>query len=277
MNLGQLLQIDRPLVVLDLETTSENPDQARIVEIGLEIFKPGEESSRLWSHLVHPGIPIPPGATAIHRITDEAVQHEPRFEVFADNLRGGFIGVDFAGTNVRYDLRVLQQEFKRCGRTWDYEGARLIDSYRIWQVGEPRSLEDACERWPNAADGANRFHRAGDDAVVSARVICEQLAEWTQLPRTVAELDALLAPDRFDADGKLRWRDDRLIFNFGQHRGRDLADVDDGYLRYIIRKDFSAKVKTAASDVLEGRYPVRPNMEEGLDAPTDEPSARSAG
>jgi DNA polymerase-3 subunit epsilon len=66
------LVLGKPLAIIDLETTGTDPQSDRIVEIG--ILKVTPDSRRCQRVLrLNPGIPIPPGATAVHGITDADV------------------------------------------------------------------------------------------------------------------------------------------------------------------------------------------------------------
>lgn len=62
--------------VLDTETTSGDPEQARLVEVATCLNYP---DGRLvtWSKLSNPGIPIPAEAKAVHHITDDMVPLGP--------------------------------------------------------------------------------------------------------------------------------------------------------------------------------------------------------
>ena len=66
------LNLTKPLVFFDLETTGVNIATDRIVEISiLKIFPNGNKESKTW--LVNPEIEIPAEATAVHGITNEKV------------------------------------------------------------------------------------------------------------------------------------------------------------------------------------------------------------
>jgi len=272
--------LTRPLLGVDLETTGTNVERSRIVEIGLEIMLPGQPT-REYRTLVNPGIPIPHVATygngktfEGHGITDEMVQDAPPFERLADNLLRGFVGADFAGYNVRFDLKLFRAEFARARRAWHYEDARVIDGFRLWQVAEARSLEDAIKRWlggqAREVEGERgKAHCALWDVVNSTRIIAAQLEQVASLPRDIAALHELCAPGWYDADGKLQWRDGELQFTFGKCRGLSLIDVartDVGYLKFVLRGDFTAKVKDACRNALQGIFPSPPVvMEDTLD------------
>jgi DNA polymerase-3 subunit epsilon len=265
VSLRDLLEpLERPLLGFDLETTGTNKKTARIVEIGLEIMVPGEPT-RHFRTLVNPTIPIPPGATAIHHITDDDVKDAPTFAQLAPSLIKGFTDADFVGYNIRFDVERIQQEFGRCGIAWSYEHARLICGHRLWQIAQPRSLEDFARTFmdPDEKDAASSgAHNALGDVRWSTGGVAGLLRAYRspdeKLPRTVAALHETCWPDWYDAEGKLRWRDGQLCVAFGEHRDTPLSEVPDGYRTFILRKDFSDKVKDAVRLVRAGTPPECP-------------------
>ena len=111
------LNLRKPIVFFDLETTGINITHDRIVEISIvKIMPNGEKIER--TRRVNPEMPIPAEATAIHHITDEDVAGEPTFRQLAKSLAAVFTGCDVAGYNSnRFDIPMLDQEFRRAGVT----------------------------------------------------------------------------------------------------------------------------------------------------------------
>lgn len=257
--LHEVLRLERTLIGIDSETTGTNPATGRIVELGLEIFKP-DGTIKEYRTYINPGCHIPESATAIHHITDEMVADAPSFGALAENFLIGFRNADFAGYNVRFDLRMLSAEFKRAKCPWDYEGARIIDGFRLWQIAEKRSLEDAVKRYLPAQQQVGEAHSALTDAKWSTRVIAGQLRTFTALPRDLDRLHALCAPGWYDAEGKLQWRNGDLCISFGQHKDTPLRQIPKSYLHWIATKgDFSQKVKTTCDAAMRGSFPAAPD------------------
>lgn len=257
--LNEVLTLTRPLIGLDEETTGVDPRTCAICQLGLQIFSP-DGTVKEWKTLVNPMMPIPKGATEVHGITNEMVKDAPTFRQLAGNLLAGLVNCDFVGFNVRFDLRQIFEEFKRAGATWDYEGARILDGYRLWQVLQGRTLRDAIDHWlgPHMNEGTGvdddgQAHDALWDIRWSTRVVAAQI-EQRNLPRDLDELHKLQWPDWFDSDGKLRYIDGRLCLTFGEHRNKPLADVPQGYLRWIIKSDFSEKVKNECRALLTSNH-----------------------
>lgn len=275
-SLRKLLEpLERPILGFDLETTGTNKKTARIVEIGLEIMVPGEET-RHWRTLVNPTIPIPAGATKIHGIGDDDVKDSPTFAQLVPSLVRGFTGADFAGYNVRFDLEIIAAEFARARTPWSYDGARVICGHRLWQVACPRSLEHFATEYMDpdvklaASSGAHNAlgdvrWATGGIAGLLWRVVKDDpskmpaLGDTKQLGKsTVQVLHEICWPDWYDAEGKLRWRDGELCISFGEHRETPLRDVPAGYKTWMLKKDFSDKVKDAIRGSLNGVYPECP-------------------
>ena len=101
------LNLKRPIVFFDLETTGVDPAHDRIVEISMIKISPdGEETVK--TRRLNPEMPIPPEATAVHGITDEDVKDCPTFARIARSLEAFLVGCDFGGFNSnRFDLPVL--------------------------------------------------------------------------------------------------------------------------------------------------------------------------
>jgi len=89
-------------VVWDTETTGLT-DDARIVSIGA-VDQDGEV---LLDMLINPQVPIPPGATAIHGVTDEMVADAPAFEQAYSQIREALSGRRWVIYNKDYDVARL--------------------------------------------------------------------------------------------------------------------------------------------------------------------------
>ena len=133
------LNLRRPIVFFDLETTGTNISRDRIVEISIvKVMPDGTEIVK--TRRVNPEMPIPAEATAIHHITDDDVRNEPTFRQIAKSLAQLFIGCDIAGFNSnRFDIPLLDQEFQRADVDFDFSKARFID-VRPYSIKRNRAL-----------------------------------------------------------------------------------------------------------------------------------------
>ncbi len=264
------LRLARPLVFLDLETTGLDPRHDRILEISvMKVFPPGPDGTTpeplVRTQRLNPGVPIPPGATAIHGIADADVAAEPQFAASSRAWLELFADCDFAGFGARrFDLPLLVCEFRRAGLRFEIAERAIIDGKDIFHHKEPRTLKAAYSVY---CDGILLdAHSAEADMRASRDVLVAQLERYGDLPDDVAALARIGAPqadpDAIDADGKLKWIAGEACLNFGKNRGkalRELATTEDGrgILGWILRADFAQDVKSLVRQALDGRFPVR--------------------
>ena len=259
------LQLDRPLVVFDIESTGVNARQDRIIELAaIRVETDGTESEKCW--LLNPGVPIPPETTAIHGISDEMVKDCPTFADRADEIEAFFRDCDLSGFNSdRFDVPCLEEEFARVGRNLGAGDRRHVDVQRIYHKMEPRDLSAAvkfyCGRKHEGAHGAEADARATLD------VLKAQLEKYGELPRTTAELDEYLVPrDPLNADrtGLIRWSNGTWCVNFGKKKGTPLKELflhEQNFLKWFVKGNFETDARMIVKDLLEhGVLPPAPQI-----------------
>ena len=243
------LVLERPLAVVDLETTGVDPRNDRIVEVGVLKVAPDCGPFR-YRRLVNPGIPIPPAAQAVHGIADEDVAEKPRFRAIAPRLARLLADADLAGFNIRrFDLPFLAAEFARAGVEFPIGDRAVLDAQRIYHEREPRDLA-AAMRFFCGREHADA-HGALADAEATAAILDAQLARYADLPRTVAALHASMTD--VDIGGRFRTEGGRVVFAFGKHLGRPLDEVacrDPGYLSWLLNQDFFDDAKALVGQAL---------------------------
>lgn len=283
--LAELLQLKRPLIVFDLETTDADVTTARIVQIAFRVHRP-DRTIVAYKTLVNPpaGVTISEGAITAHGITEEILRtgcarcraprgshpHRtcddfkmvPTFKDLAPNLVRGFSNADLAGFNhARFDMPVLELEFQRAGCDIDFAGVRVIDASRIWQVLQPRTLSDAVEEFAGRKlDGA---HDAENDVQGTEDALIGQLTghkRSTDLPRTVDELHEKLYPNSIDYEGKFVFNEAGVpVLNFGKDKGKPMQECK-SYLRWMTTASFSPTVKRIAENAINGVFPRKPTL-----------------
>ena len=258
-----MMKLDRPLCVFDLEATGVDVLQDRIVDVCIVRYET-DGTENVFSSLVNPGVPIPPEATAIHKITDAMVASEPTIKDLAPKLLEIFDGADLSGFNAgRYDIPLMHAELKRAGFEWALTGKRIVDAFTIFQRKERRDLTAAYKFY--CGKDLTGAHRAEADVRATAEILFAQVERYADLPKDVAGLDAFcnaVDPSRVDADGKFVWKSGEAAFGFGnKHKGRTLREVvamDRGYISWMVDKgNFSADVVRICREALEGKFPAK--------------------
>lgn len=241
------LQLSRPLVFFDLETTGVNIASDRIVEISLvKQHVNGDKESRTWR--VNPEMHIPEGASNVHHIYDEDVCDCPTFRELAPKVLDYIEGCDLAGYNSNhFDVPMLQEELLRVGCEVDLrEDHHFVDAFVIFQKHTPRNLTAAymhyCGKELEGAHGANA------DTEATREVLLAQLEKHADVPCTVDQLEAYtLQQPMADLAGRIGYNErHEEVFNFGKYRGCTLESVfssDPGYNAWIQQGDFPLYTK----------------------------------
>lgn len=240
------LNLKKPIIFFDLETTGTNVTNDRIVEISLiKITPDGQELER--TRRINPEMPIPAEATAVHHITDADVANEPTFKQIARSLADLFTGCDIAGFNSnRFDIPVLDQEFRRAGISFDFSRARFIDVQTIFHKKEQRTLVAAYKFY--CGKDLDEAHSANADTRATYEVLKAQLDRYADLPNDIDALSDFSSQNRnVDLMGRLIYDDqNREVINFGKYKGRLAEDVmrnDSGYYSWILQGDFPQNTK----------------------------------
>src|ERR1700712_2534042 len=132
------ITLERPLAVIDLETTGIDTKIDRIVEVSVLKLVPGVQPDHR-TRRVNPGVPIPPESTAVHGITDDDVADCPAFRAIDAGLARFLDGCDLAGFNLlKDDRRLLSAEYNRAGVPFPTSGRKFTDACHIFHQKERR-------------------------------------------------------------------------------------------------------------------------------------------
>ena len=268
------LNLTRPLIVFDLETTGLDFIRDRIIQISYIKVSPDgtEERENLF---VNPEKPIPHEVVELTGITDDDVKDAPTFKTIAPQLCEKFKGCDFAGYNSNhFDIPMLAEEFLRAGIDFDFSKVRLIDAQTIFHKMERRNLAAAYKFYcGRKMEDDFTAHRADEDTEATYRVLMGELDKYApgvqEEPDRVLENDMdYLAEfskqnDNVDFAGRIVWKpvigvdgkpvldadgkEQKVeVFNFGKYKGRPVADVlrtDIGYYSWMMGGDFTFNTK----------------------------------
>lgn len=247
------LNLQRPIVFFDLETTGTNVTEDRIVEISIVKLNP-DGTSVEKTRRINPGIPIPAKSTAIHHITDEMVACEPTFRQIAGSLLKFFEGCDIGGFNSnKFDIPLLIEEFQRAGIKFEIAGRHLVDVQNIFHKMEQRTLVAAYKFY--CGKNLEEAHSANADTKATVEVLQAQLDRYPELKNDIEFLaDFSGVSNAVDLQGMIRYDENRVpVFNFGKHRGKPVKEVlmrDRSYYQWIMTRDFAKNTK----DVITALY-----------------------
>ena len=273
------LNLNKPLVVFDLETTGLDMVKDRVIQLSfIKVFPDGKEER--GDYLINPECVIQPIITQLTGISNEDVKDKPTFKQLAKTLEEKFTGCDFAGFNSNYfDIPMLAEEFLRAGVNFDFSKSRLIDACTIFKKMERRNLASAYKFYcGRKMEDDFEAHRADQDTEATYRVLMGELDYYTEeKQRSLGEdpegrvlqndMDCLAefskVNNNVDFAGRIVWGEVRdakgnvvldekgqpkmtEYFNFGKHKGKTVAEVlrfDPGYYAWILAGDFTYNTK----------------------------------
>ena len=268
------LNLKKPLVVFDLETTGLDLVNDRIIQLSyIKVWPDGKEERE--SLYVNPEKPIPTEVTELTGISDDTVKDAPTFKQQAAGLNEKFKGCDFAGFNSNhFDIPMLAEEFLRAGIDFDFSKSLLIDAQTIFHKMERRNLSAAYKFYcGRKMEEDFTAHRADEDTEATYRVLMGELDRYDPakaeeperaLPndmQALAEFSKM--NDNVDFAGRITWQAvtgpdgkpvtekdgtprKHEVFNFGKYKGWDVAEVlrrDPGYYSWMLASDFTNNTK----------------------------------
>ncbi|MCX8472484.1 MAG: 3'-5' exonuclease [Sediminibacterium sp.] len=257
------LNLKKPLVIFDLETTGLNFSVDKIIEISMLKIEPNSVETKFTS-FINPLKPIPPHITEINNITDEMVKNAPSFKELSSTIIN-FIGTgdnksSLGGYNViHFDIPFLQEEFLANKIEIDLHTYQVLDIQKIFFNKEPRNLAAAykfyCQKEITDA------HRAENDTQATYEVLLAQIEKYQDIGNSVDEIINKTEQYNYktvDFANRIIKEKGIEIFNFGKFKGQAVADVfktdylknpQDGYYHWIMRGSFTNDTKLKFTEI----------------------------
>lgn len=268
------LNLQKPLVIFDLETTGLDIVKDRIIQISyIKVFPDGREER--GNYLVNPEKTIPDVVVQLTGISNEDVQGQPTFKEIAQTINRIFADSDIAGYNSNhFDVPLLAEEFLRANIDFDFSKRNMIDVQTIYHKMERRNLAAAYKFYcGRKMEEDFTAHRADEDTEATYRVLQGELdmytAERQEEPERVLQNDMKFLAEfsrmnnNVDFAGRIVWGElkDRAgknildkdgnpimteMFNFGKYKGTPVTtvlNIDPGYYSWIMQGDFTNNTK----------------------------------
>ena len=252
------LNLQRPLLFFDIESTGLNIPSDSIVELSfVKVFPGGEDKVRTWR--VKPWDyekkcqrPMNPEASKVNGITDDMLRNEPTFYEISDEVAQWLENSDLAGFNSsKFDLPMLAEEFERvklAGKDLhvDLHAPLMVDVQSIYHTMEPRNLKAAYRFYCGGEDFENA-HSAEADTIATYKVLKAQLDRYDTLKNDVKALSAYIPKRYVDFSGQLIYDDKgEVLINFGKHKGKTAREVyrtEPSYFAWVRQGKFSLDTK----------------------------------
>ncbi len=259
------LNLNKPIVFFDLETTGVNVGKDRIVEISMLKIKPDQTRESL-NKLVNPTVPIPKEVSEIHGIKDEDVANEPTFKELAPMLYQFVKDCDLGGYNcLKFDVPLLVEEFLRVDINFDVKKCRVVDVQNIFHKMEQRTLSAAYQFYCHK--DLTNAHRAEADTIATYEVLKAQLDKYENtvyvdrdgnesvpVQNDIAQLHEFSHYYKHaDLVGHIVYDKDGVeVFNFGKYKGKAVKEVflnTPSYYDWMMNADFPLSTKNTITSI----------------------------
>lgn len=247
-----MLQLNRPIAFIDLETTGVNISTDRIVE--LAVVKINPDGTRIAKRrLVNPQMPIPAATSEIHGITDDMVKDAPTFKQMSNEIKQFLDNCDLGGYNSnRFDIPLLMEEFLRADVDVDLSTRRMIDVQHIFYTMQPRTLSAAYEFF--CEKPLVDAHSAEADINATIEVLEAQLKKYEKLGTTVDSILGCIGEEKIvDYARRFSFNDKgEEIFNFGKFKGMTVDQVfkkEAQYYDWMMKGDFPMHTKKKVTEL----------------------------
>jgi DNA polymerase III subunit epsilon len=260
-----MLNLTKPLVFLDLETTGVNPVTDKIIDVALlKVLPDGETEMKTWR--VHPGISIPPATTKFHKITDEDVKDSPPFAKVATQILDFIGNADLAGYNSnKFDIPLLIEECLRARLDFDLKNRKLVDVQHIFHLMEPRNLSAAYKFYCNQK--LENAHSAEADVRATYEILLEQVKKYEHIEienkkgelvkpvqNNMQALSFLTGDNKVvDLVGRIVLNEAGVeVFNFGKYKDKPIEEVfkkEPSYYHWMMKGEFPLYTKKIITQI----------------------------
>ena len=253
------LNLQRPLLFFDIESTGLNIPSDSIIELSFVKILPGGEQRiktwkiKPWDYVKQCQRPIDPQASKVNGVTDDMLVDCPTFFEVADEVASWLVDSDLAGFNsAKFDLPMLAEEFERvklAGKDLnvDLHSPKMVDVQNVYHAMEPRNLKAAYRFYCGGEDFENA-HTAEADTIATYEVLKGQLDRYPDvLKNDVASLASYANKRAVDFAGLIvRNEAGEPVVNFGKHKGKTVREVfntERSYFRWIQDGAFTLDTK----------------------------------
>ena len=163
---------DLAFVVFDSETTGLDPVSDDVVQLGAVRVVNGKiVKGEVFDTFVNPGRPIPPGSTAVHRVSDDTVANAPAFDHVCRAFHRFSENAVIIAHNAPFDMAFLRRQSKGTDISFNHP---VLDTVHLSAVvfggSAEHTLDALCDRLDVTIPEEVR-HTALGDALATAEAL----------------------------------------------------------------------------------------------------------
>lgn len=207
-------------ICLDCETTGLDTHNDEIIEFAAIKFCQKDGIIDTLTFLSKPKKIIPEESIKIHGITNEDVEFCDPFKNRIDDIRDFIKDLPIVGHAVNFDISIIKNQSKACGKKLDLSKNLIIDTLRLakrFHNSDSNTLSGLCHHF-NIDISTKRAHRALDDTIMNMQLFIILIAGFKDLSSLAYVISRPI---------KL------LYMPFGKFRGSKISSLSYGYLLHL--------------------------------------------
>jgi DNA polymerase-3 subunit epsilon len=235
-----MLNLKKPLICLDIETTGLNILDDKIIELYMLKKNTDGTTEEYYSRFNPYPTQISESAFDKHGITLEDLQNEPYLKDALPEILEFISDGDLLGYNLlHFDIPMFIEECIRYNKVFNHRGRKIFDAYRIWTHYEKRTLADAVTKFLGRE--IKDYHTSKGDVEHTFEVFEKQMEMYSDNTNFYDVADIISSvPKKIDFNGFFVLdENNNIIVSTGKHKGANvesLAKTEPDYFAWIINK-----------------------------------------
>lgn len=220
----KIFSVDKPLAIVDVETTGASPQRDRVLEIAVIRVEKGNVVDTFHT-VLDPECSIPATIFGLTGISEADTREAPTFNDIRKRVEALFKGAYFVAHNARFDYAFIKSEFTRLGLPFSYRRLCTVELSRsLFPHYKRHDLSTLIDRFNFECEAR---HRALGDAKVLADFLthCEKVHTQEVVEQAIARvLKRVCVPIQLPAE---------VIDSLPENPGVYIFYGEDGDILYI--------------------------------------------
>ncbi|MDQ3014988.1 MAG: exonuclease domain-containing protein [bacterium] len=183
----KIFSADKPLAIVDVETTGASPQRDRVLEIAVIRVEKGEVVDTFHT-VLDPECIIPATIFSLTGISEQDTKGSPTFNDIRERIEQLLAGAYFVAHNARFDYAFIKSEFTRLGLPFSYRRLCTVELSRtLFPQYKRLDLSTLIDRFNFECEAR---HRALGDAKVLADFLthCEKVHKTEMVEQAIGRV-----------------------------------------------------------------------------------------
>jgi len=234
-NIAQVIKTS--LVILDCETSGLSIERDQILTFAAIRIEPTGQFS-LLTHKIKPTIEISKEASAVHGLYIKDLEQYGEFKDYAKEIFEFINKCTLAGFNSnKFDIPLIKNQLKSAGFELD-TSMGTYDVYEVFKKHNRQRLQEAFFYYLN--EEIKDAHDSLGDVKSTIRILAAQLDREKLTP---TEITQKYIDEKPKGNQVIIKQGDQFIWNVGKHKGKKLSELDTGFKKWVLTRDFDQQTK----------------------------------